>query len=283
MRTMKFSPQLLSPMLVCLAAQFLGGCSFSPLPIVQYRATAEGSGWDHGVELHPAKTERLDLRTGFLEYRREPIRDNSRQHPLYFRIEAANRSDTAVILDPVDFRIAIPGSDTMFSALDPEAITEGIREDMASEDARHGRELGAAVFESVASLSLDVLSLFAKETPEEKRDWQETKLDMRHRQSDREQRHSEAAERLSAREAFWADSVLRKTTLPPGGRLAGRIGFGVVSYGPTPDSLLLQYRERSGAFTDLTGYRIIRDSVETSRAKKPKPRNVPLSSYPGRF
>jgi hypothetical protein len=76
-----------------------------------------------------------------------------------------------VVLDPVDFRIAIPGSDTMSSALDPEAITEGIREDMASEDARHGGELGAMVFESAASLSLDVLSLFAKKTPEEKRDW----------------------------------------------------------------------------------------------------------------
>ena len=287
MTRMKFFPRLISSLSIGLAVQFLGGCSFSPQPVVQYRATAEGSTWDHGVELHPARTERLDLRTGFLECRREPVRDYAGPRPLFFRVEAANRSNTAVLFDPVDFRIAIPGSDSLFTALDPEAVLYGSRKDMSVEEADYDGKQATAAIENSVSCGIDFLSLFAKETPEAKRDREKAREDARQRQEEDEQRHSEAVHRLSAHEAFWADSVLRKTTLPPGGRLAGRIGFGVPSYGPTPDSLLLQYRERTGAFADLAGYGIVRDSAETRRAKESKPSQAPpgspLSRYPGGF
>jgi hypothetical protein len=216
-------------MLLGLAAWSLGGCSFSPGPVIQYRATSEGSTWDHGLELHSAKTERLDLRAGFLEYRTESVLDNSGPHPLYFRIEAANRSDTAVLV-----------------------------------------ELSTAAASNIASLGIDVLSLFAKQTKEEKEDWGKSKEQSRQNQEYDERRHRVAADRLSRREAFWSDSSLRKTTVPPEGRLAGRIGFGIASYGPTPDTLRIQYREHPGGFTDLIAFGIVRDSAETARSLEAK-------------
>jgi hypothetical protein len=255
---------------IVLAAQILTGCSFTPRPVVQYRAISDGSIWNQGLELHSAKTERLDLRAGFLEYRTETVRDYSGPHPLYFRIEAANRSDQAVLIDPVDFRLTVPGSDSVFDALDPEAVVLQTRKDRASEDARYLGDLSVSAASNVATFGIDVLNIFAKQTKEEKEDWGKSKEQSRNNQEYDEQRHRDAAERLSRRESLWADSALRKATLPPGGRIAGRVGFAVESYGPTPDTLRIQYRERTGGFTDLIAFGIVRDSAETARIREAK-------------
>jgi hypothetical protein len=257
--------------LVLCAALGLGACSFTPAPVIRYRAAEAAGIWTHGLHLSAARTPLLEIQSGFLEFSPDPVLGLSGPRPLFFALSVTNASDAAksqVLLDPGDFRMTMPGKDTVIAALDPEAVILEARKDLASEDARYGGTLGTEAGLATAAFALDIASLFARQTEKEKEDWEESRERDRQRRKDEKSEHEERVRDINRRIDEWSGQSVRKTTMPPGMKVAGRIGFGLPARSDAPDSLVLQYKY-GGAYHDLARYGLVRDSVSAPAAKPP--------------
>jgi hypothetical protein len=271
MKTIFAAPWTLSALALLPAALCMSACSFSPAPVVRYRAESPGALWDHGMELHASAATSLEIRTGFLELSKDLALGYPGPQSLFFLISAENRSNSAVLVDPLDFRIRIPGGDSILSSIDPEAVILRARQDQATEDASYAGRMGTALGLGLVESVLDLATAFAPSTREQDREWEESKERSRQDKEDIEARHRERTDEISARRIQWSDSALRKTTLRPGGTLRGRVGFAVGAYAPPPDSLLIQYREKEGRHIDLITYGIIRDTALAKRDSSRSP------------
>ncbi|GEM_PF-6092164 len=243
-------------LLGALAALLLGACA--PAPVVRYQTFGPDDVWTNGQQLHPAKTARLAIHSGFLELSPDPVQGFDGPRPLTFLISAENRSDSALMIEAGDFRLTVPGKDSVLSPIDPETVIQVARIDRANADAHYETEKGTEAVFGVTDLIVDVAQLFSKQTPDQ-RDAQEKaerkrEEDRRERQADDAARHERDVGEAVSREKTWSDQALRKTTLFPGIRLQGKVSFAAKAYTMTPDSLMLQYRERDGHYADLGLY-----------------------------
>lgn len=246
----------------------LNACFFAPQEVVRFRAERAGSTWSNGLELHAANTRQLEVRSGFLGYSHDKIHGYSGPYPLFFLISATNQSDSSVLIDPLDFRISVPGQgkDSNLAAIDPEAALHKARQDMAAEVASHASYEGTTLAIDAVGAVLGLAHLFS--TPEERSDWVKSRERDRETQEDIRRRHREKMAEFSARERLWSDSAMRKTTLAPGGLLRGRIGFAIESYAAIPDTARLEYRERTGGFSELVTYGRVREKPAAPAAAK---------------
>jgi hypothetical protein len=279
-KTISDPRRVLPALNLLLAALCLGACSFSPAPVIEYRAQTPDAIWNNGIELHPSRTSRLDIRTGFLEYSTDYVLGQTGPRPLFFRITAENRSSKDVLVDPGDFRILIPCGDSVLASIDPEAVIHHARTEQAAEDARSAGRLATNAVMQLGEVVLDIATLFADKDPEQEREWKESKERTREMKEDEEQRHRERTVEITARSAFWSDSALRKTTLPPGGSMRGRIGFAMEPNTTPSDSLLLQYREGDGRQVDLVTYGLIPEHAPVTGTAKTAAGSKPALSDP---
>jgi hypothetical protein len=280
-----FKPRRVLPAAVfLLAALCLGACSFSPAPVIMYRAESPGAFWDRGTEYHATRTASLEIRTAFLELSSDYLSGYQGSRPLFFMVSAENRSDGAILLDPLDFRISIPCMDSALEPIDPEAVILRTRQDEAAENARHAGSLGTSAALGLGDLVLDLAMAFTQTTKEQQRDQEESKEQTRQYKEDEEIRHRERAAEIAARRTLWSDSAFRKTTLLPGGTLRGRVAFAVAAYSMPPDSLLVQFREGKDKHINLIAYGLIREKpLPTALGKQPPSDSMSTAGPNGNF
>lgn len=237
------------------------GCFFSPLPVLEYRASTVGSIWDNGIELHAGKTKDYDLKAGFLEMG-EPTDDGaSSRFPLFFRISCVNRSRDSVLFDPGKFRLFVHQRDSLLSVIDPDAVIHQTKKVMAVEEARYGSQVVTGAVMDLGAVGLDLVGLFADETKAEKEEWKKTKDDMHKTNQENADFHFRMVADLSKRIRFWSAGSLRKSSLSPGQHIDGRIAFGLRSAFAAPDSLQLQYQESDNRFANLMVFGLVRDTI----------------------
>lgn len=256
----------------------LASCAITPKPVVRYRTDGPGDLWNNGLQLHPADTRPFDFTTAFLELSRQPVQGYTGPRPLTFLVSACNRSDSALLLDPVDFRIGIPGKDSVLAAIDPEAVIHQARRDGAAEEARHSTEQGISALFTLPILVAEMATAFTPRTEEEEEQRRKDREERRRMEAESEEHHAKNMAEAASREALWSEYALRKTTLFPGMRTQGKVSFAVDLYARTPDTLLLQYWTGEGRLLDLGLYTIVRDTPPNRKAPEPKVAQKPKAS-----
>jgi hypothetical protein len=261
-----------SPMALLAAfILLLSACSSSPGPLIRYRtADAPGDVWERGQKHTPARTRDLDFTSTFLDSPPHPKLVYPEPGPLFFQLSVTNISRDTCLLDPADFRIRCRGTDSAIAIMDPEWNIDRLRRDRQSENADYASSeaISPVVEVTLGMLAHDIVSALASEAPDkERRDaavLDAVKKSEEHRAEAKES-HRIYQEEAADHAAFWSDQALRKTTLPPGRRISGPIGFRLDPNTAPPDTLLLQYREATGAYADLGRYGLVPDSVFINR------------------
>lgn len=265
------------------------GCAPSQIPVARYRTTDSADVWNNGNRVHRQSARTLEFASTFEGISRDLVEGYPRHRSLNFLISAANPENPAPtptpaigpvgparqahLLDPMDFRLRIAGTDSVLLPIDPESQLEKVRAKGAAEESRYVNEQGIDAMLTLPLLVLETASLFTTRTPEETREAEEEQERRRNREIETRERHERSMNEAAGRERHWSGQALRKTTLPPGTEYQGRLFFAVDAFKPTPDSLFLQYRE-AHAYTDLGLYIQFRDSVP-----KPKPAKKPRDPY----
>jgi hypothetical protein len=250
------------PAILLISLLVLPACTIPPKPVIRYRSAGPGELWDNGLSTQRAESDRFAFTSAFLELPLDAVRGDDGPRALTFQIAAENRSESARLIDPEAFRIAIPGKDSALPAIDPEAVILQARRDKAAEDAAYATGiLVQAPFQAIAGIA-SVASHFVTRTPEEEKRDRQAEADQRRSDSEAEKNHLGALAEADARENHWAQRFLRKTTLAPGMRIQGRVGFAADAYRDTPDTLLLRFRRADGSFAELGRFARFRDSAE---------------------
>jgi hypothetical protein len=240
--------------------------------VVRYRtADAPGDSWSAGVKRHTERRGDLIFTTSFSDFSSEEVSPFSDLRPLEFRVEVANPSADTFLIDPADFALRVRGKDSVLAAVDPERPIQEARRQRADETKSHKEwEAGNGAFALIggalaigAAVECVATSSCQSEPSEDERHREEKE----HRDSeDLERAHASALAEAEARETYWSTRYLRKTTLYPGAKMEGLIGFGIRARG-LPDSVTLEYRQRGGGHSDLGLYGQERDSTESQPSK----------------
>jgi hypothetical protein len=244
-----------------MATLLLGGCYFSPQPVLEYRASTTQSIWDNGIELHSSQTNQFAFKVGFLELGETVYEGSKASAPLIFRISCTNRTNDTVLFDPGNFRLSSPEKDSVLNNINPAAVIFQAKKDMAVENAQFSSSQGTAAILGVVDLGVDILSLFANETQPDKDARYKSSEEMRQSNREEEASHHQRMANLDHRIQFWSLGMLGKSSLSPGERIDGRIAFGLKSIFEAPDSLFLQYREKDGHFVNLVDFRLNSESM----------------------
>lgn len=267
-----------------LGAMAFTGCANSALTAARYRTSDSADVWVNGSRVHRHNARTLEFASTFEEVSPDFLDGYQGHRSLSFLIGAANRSPLigpagpARLLDPMDFRLRIPGTDSALLPVDPELQLERARAKRTAEMNRYANEQGIEAMLVFPLVVLETASLFTSRTPEEIRQAEVDAEDRRKHEAQSRNRHENAMMEASARERHWSGGTLRKTTLQPGAEHQGRVLFAVDGFKAAPDTLILQYRE-ADAYTDLGVYVQFRDSLP-----EPKPTGKAASpvSYPFR-
>jgi hypothetical protein len=271
-------------LLAFLGALAFTGCAISTIPAARYRTSDSADVWVNGSRVHRQSARTLEFASTFEGISLDLLDGYPRHRSLNFLIAAANRSPAAGpagparLLDPMDFRLRIPGTDSALLPVDPELQLDKARADKAAEKGRYINEQGAEAMLTLPLLVLGVASLFADRTPEERRQDQEAEALRQNREAQSQERHERKMMEASDKERHWSGNTLRKTTLQPGAELQGRVLFAVDGFMATPDTLILQYRE-ADAYTDLGVFVQPHDSLAE---QKPAVTAPTPSTYPFR-
>lgn len=168
-----FSLPFSIPSSLVMAALCLGACSFTPAPVIRYRAESTGALWERGTEFHVSRARSLEIRTGFLDVSTDNIMGYQSSRQLLFMVSAENRSDSAALLDPLDFHMKILGRDSILESIDPEAVILRARQDQAAKDAAYAGTLGTGLVLGLGETVLDVAAIFSPKTKDQQEEWEE--------------------------------------------------------------------------------------------------------------
>lgn len=157
-----------------------------------------------------------------------------------FQIEVVNRSDTTVTVDPAHFRILpgtalldpdvaafteVPASDTL-PAVNPEEELLDIDLERERKEARAQTAAAFSLIEVTADAAGDLAAAAnGGRTSEEQAADDLEDVERQVRFQSRREGHERDMRGLSDRRTYWAETVLRRTTLPPGGEARGRVFF----------------------------------------------------------
>lgn len=203
----------LATLLLALTA---AGCG--PAPVYRLSPMDADPRWLHGRPAMHRDSAGIETAIVF---------DRSVGGVLLFDVTIANHSDTAWLAGPEGFgyqlelprgrmpkRLAEP-----VQALDPEETLARIDQWIAQEDARYANALGASVAFGMLDLIADVVS------NEDERHDHDEHCD-RHDDDERVRRdatHEAAMRRLEALREYWATHALRRTHVPAGGSVSGKV------------------------------------------------------------
>ncbi len=247
---------VLLALLALLGGAAFAGCAIIEVPSARYRTSDSADVWVNGGRVHRQSARTLEFASTFEGISPDLLEGYPRHRSLSFLIAASNTAPAvgpagpARLLDPMDFRLRIPGSDSALFPVDPELQLDRARTAKAAEESRYIDERGGRAMLALPLLVLGAASLFADRTPEERRQDQEEEQLRQDGEAQSLKRHETNLMEASAKERHWSGGTLRKTTLPPGAEYQGRVFFAVDGFAATPDTLILQYRE-ADAYTDL--------------------------------
>lgn len=196
------------------------GCSVAPQPVYRAHPVQGSDFWANGVELAQAANDGIEVVLAFAE---------SRGREIVFHVEVLNRSDQRITVDPAELYLVPTSGEgaeaTLIFARDPE--TSLLQAELARSRAlaREQSRTDTDLLFDFLEFGTDLATADAERTEEERQtevlEEQEEELD----DESRRQEHERTLRSLDVSRNRWAGKALRKTTLPPGFSIGGRVSF----------------------------------------------------------
>lgn len=252
----------------------LGGCGFTPPPVLHYQTADSADLWQQGLRQHPGRTPGFSFTTAYLEFSRDAVPGLGGSRSIVFRVAVRNEGPGSALLDPVDFALIPPGSGPALPPIDPERVLAAAERGKAAEQAMYA---DADLAEGIADLPLVILNLASDlsgaTTAQQDLERRELEAYRREQRRDRAARHTKAMAEWKGVTDAWSANALRKTTLLPGTEAQGRVAFAVPADSLPADTLLLRWKRPDGAWAELGRY---------GRPPLPKPEPKPAAADPRR-
>ena len=226
------NPPRLSATLVAAPFFWLlaAGCTPEPVYRLELADNEPASYWDFGQAVAAQEDAGIAVEVAY---------DWTSYEGHVLDVEVTNRSDSTVLVDPAAFyylalRRLADTSGTTVHALDPEAYLLELDLNESREVAQERTALAFEAVGAVAEFAGEVATANEPQTPEEEAAEAAEDLEDEIHYAERAADYEAEIASLNTRRERWANATVRKTTLPPGTSLYGKVYFPVFETSARP-------------------------------------------------
>lgn len=199
----------------------------APLPVFILNPVDENVPWTMGKRFVKLSNDRIEMRLAF---------DRTLYDQLVFDAQFINRSSDTIMISPEKFyycNLVIHKGEEKFApgkiyAIDPEAQIIFADVQSAKEQADYTNSQTLQLIDAVVDLTGDIVTAGQRKTKEEIREEREEDLERQLDDVATEQEHETATYNINSLRNRWANTAVRKTSLPPNHTISGKIYFPAV-------------------------------------------------------
>lgn len=206
---------------------FLFLLSCSPAPILRLSPLAQDTRWIWGKEYATSAANEIEVAAAF---------ESMDENLIAFDVEVTNWSAQPVVVSPERFYYLpltspqdtvniISAVKQINHAINPETKILDIDKNISRENASYATSAGIDAFGSLLGLVVDIATIGSKKSEEESKEEERRRREDEIARQEREINYENSLARLKSEKAKWQITTLRRTTLEPNQKIAGRVYF----------------------------------------------------------
>jgi len=220
---------------IAILSVYLAGCT-EPETLFRMEPVSNNTVWYRGEQYQSKTADSISVTIAF---------ENEFQGTATFYIVIANMSSDTILASPenifltgtamkVDQRINYVNNvasydtsisvDTLF-AVNPENQLAGLNQQAAQSNATYANDMGLDAATGLLRLVGDVATIGQKKSPEQRREEEHGERKQEAEENNEQLQYSAQMNSIDAQRDYWANAVLRKTTLFPNTAIGGKVDF----------------------------------------------------------